>query len=227
MLKQYRAYLQDGCIDRELFEMTSEHVVFSELPSFLPNKYAYANSDEIQKEMFLLFSDQSMLHYTEKTKSKYKTISELLRAEEMALDDFALFQVQPIKWLIDRGSILESDNTLRVNEERVFVLRDLYEHEVICPTYFQRTKSVIEALIRNNDLRYGSTLFSEPEQAYLNYQLNQAEFSNGLDLRNKYIHSSYSRDPRIQEEDYDRLLRIMALVVMKVNEEFCLKDLRE
>ena len=227
VLKQYRAYLQDGGIDRELFEMTSEHVVFSELPSFLPNKYAYANSDEIQKEMFLLFSDQSMLHYTEKTKSKYKTISELLRAEEMTLNDFALFQVQPIKWLIDRGSILESDNTLRVNEERVFVLRDLYEHEVICPTYFQRTKSVIEALIRNNDLRYGRTLFSEPEQAYLNYQLNQAEFSNGLDLRNKYIHSSYSRDPRIQEEDYDRLLRIMALVVMKVNEEFCLRDLRE
>ena len=85
----------------------------------------------------------------------------------------------------------------------------------------------IHELIRNNDLRYGSTLFSEPEQAYLNYQLNQAEFSNGLDLRNKYIHSSYSRDPRIQEEDYDRLLRIMALVVMKVNEEFCLRDLRD
>ena len=174
----------------------------------MPNKYAYANSDEIQKEMFLLFSDQSMLHYTEKTKSKYKTISELLRAEEMALDDFALFQVQPIKWLIDRGSILESDNTLRVNEERVFVLRDLYEHEVICPTYFQRTKSVIEALIRNNDLRYGSTLFSEPEQAYLNYQLNQAEFSNGLDLRNKYN--------LWQFEDADGIsLEILNLIVQK------------
>ncbi len=218
VLKQYRTYLQDGHIDRELFEMTSEHIMFSELPSFLPNKYAYANSDEIQKEMILLFSDQSLLHYTKRTKSKYKTISELLRVEEMTLDDFAFSQVQPIKFLIDRGSILESENSLRVNEERVFVLKDLYEHEVICPTYFQRQKSVIDDLIQNNDLRYGSTLFSEPEQAYMNYQLNHAEFSNGPDLRNKYLHSSYSRDPRIQEEDYDRFLRIMALVVLKINE---------
>ena len=78
-------------------------------------------------------------------------------------------------------------------------------------------------MITNGDLRYESTLFSTPEQAYLNFQLNRSEFSNGLDLRNKYIHSSYSQDAQVQEQDYDRLLRIMALVVMKINEEFCLK----
>lgn len=109
------------------------------------------------------------------------------------------------------------------NKYRVFVLKDLYDHDVICPHYHSTGRPIIDELFNCGDLRYGSTLFSEPEQAYLNYHLNQAEFSNGLDLRNRYIHSTYSLDESVQEHDYDCLLRIMALVIMKINEEFCLK----
>lgn len=148
----------------------------------------------------------------------------MLRVEKLTIDDFLHYQVPPIQWLVERDCIREDSNKiLFLNEDRVLILKDLFNHEVICPAYYQKRKSIIDSMIGNGDLRYGSTLFSEPEQAYLNYQLNQAEFSNGLDLRNKYIHSSYSQDKRVQEEDYDRLLRIMALVIMKINEEFCLK----
>lgn len=223
ILKQFRVFLQDGYIDRELFEMTSEHIVFSNIPSFMNNKYAYANCEDIKTEMHLLYSDQSMLHYTEKTDLKYKTLPELLRAEEMTLCDFNEYQIPSIKWLIERDSIREDNKILRLNEDRAFILKDLFEHEVICPNYYRRTGDVIENMVQSGDLRYGSTLFSEPEQSYLNYQLNRAEFSNGLDLRNKYIHSSYSQDIQKQEADYDRLLRTMALIIMKINEEFCLK----
>lgn len=225
VLKQYRAFLEDGFIDRELFEMRSEHVVFSELPSFIPNKYAYSNSDDTEKELFFLYSDQSLLHYTEKTEAKYETIVDMLRAEDMTIEDFQYYQASAIQWLIARGSICEGDDhILKIDEDRVSLLKDLFDHDVICPSYYrQRRKSILESMITNGDLRYESTLFSRPEQAYLNFQLNRAEFSNGLDLRNKYIHSSYSQDAQVQEQDYDRLLRIMALVVMKINEEFCLK----
>ena len=34
-------YVQDGEIDRELFEISSEHIVFSNLSGFVKEKYAY------------------------------------------------------------------------------------------------------------------------------------------------------------------------------------------
>lgn len=68
------------------------------------------------------------------------------------------------------------------------------------------------------------SLFSEPEQNYLNYELNKSAYSNGLDLRNKYAHSTYPAKEEIQVMDYMVLLKIMILIVTKINEEFCLKD---
>lgn len=224
IFKQYRAIIQDGYIDRELFELTSEHIVFSELGSFQRDKYAYAKSKEIQAEMACLFSDQSMLGYTELTKAKYSTLYDLLSAETVRMEDFQPYQIPKITWLINRGVISESEEKyLRLNEHRVFILKDMFDHDVICPHYYSICRPIIDELVSCGDFRYGSTLFSEPEQAYLNYHLNQAEFSNGLDLRNRYIHSTYSQDKQIQEHDYDCLLRIMVLVIMKINEEFCLK----
>ena len=72
-------------------------------------------------------------------------------------------------------------------------------------------------------LRLENSLFSKPEQDYLNYELNKSSFSNGLDLRNKYAHSTYPEDEKIQFVDYIRLLKIMILVITKINEEFCLR----
>ena len=54
--------------------------------------------------------------------------------------------------------------------------------------------------------------------------LNQSEFSNGKDLRNKYIHDSCPKDEQIQRHDYFEILKIMILMIIKMNEEFCLKD---
>ena len=108
-----------------------------------------------------------------------------------------------------------------MNEARVSLLRDLYSHDVACPAYY-RDKSEIEKLVSSGDLTYGSTLFSKPEQNYLNYMLNKSVYSNGRDLRNKYIHSTYPLDEQQQQRDYISLLKIMAIIIIKINEEFCL-----
>ena len=89
-------------------------------------------------------------------------------------------------------------------------------------TYY-KDKSEIEKLVLSGELRYGNTLFSIPEQNYLNYMLNKSEYSNGKDLRNRYIHSTYPIDVRQQEQDYMIMLKIMAVIIIKINEEFCLK----
>ena len=57
----------------------------------------------------------------------------------------------------------------------------------------------------------------------MNFMLNKAEFSNGLDLRNRYIHDTCSLNEEMQQHDYLEILKIMALIIIKINEEFCEK----
>lgn len=225
VLKQYRLFCEDGYVDRELLEMSSEHVIFSQLPSLRSKKYAYSNSMEFQSEQNLLFSNQSMMTYTQKTRTKYKTLPQLLLNEYMTIGDFAHFQKDNIQWLINRGIVICcSDGRLVVDMPRTFILNDLFKHEVVCTSYFdEELQTLVDKLVTSGDMKYGETLFSKPEQNYLNYILNKSEFSNGLDLRNKYIHDTYPLDEDTQSKDYLELLKIMVLIIIKINEEFCMK----
>lgn len=222
-LKQYRLYCEDGFVDRELLEMSSGHVAFGDLSSIIENKYAYSASNELQSEINLLFSDQSMMSYTEKTGERYQTMPQLLLSEHMRREDFSAFQHSNLDWLIERGSLkISEDGFLSINKGRIFILKDLFCNEVICPRYFgEALRGQIEALVETGDLRYENTLFSKPEQDYLNYILNKSEFSNGLDLRNKYSHDTCSLDEKTQSQDYLELQKIMVLIIIKINEEFC------
>ena len=226
VLKQFRMYVQDGEIDRELFEISSEHIVFSNLSGFVKEKYAYGNNDDIEKEQFLLFSNQSLLCYIEKTQDRYSSFAELIIHEDVRLSDFREFQLIDIQWLIKHDIVEENlDGFLQLNDFKAFILKDLYEHDVICPQYYDdEFKDIINDWCQNGNLRLSDSLFSEPEQDYLNYELNKSTYSNGLDLRNKYAHSTYPEDEKIQEMDYMILLKIMILVVTKINEEFCLRE---
>ena len=224
VLKQFRSFLEDGYIDRELLEMSSGHIVVSQLGSFFRDKYAYANSEEINSEMFLMFSDQSRLTYTEKTETKYSAFCDMLANESMSMEDFAAYQTESIKWLISRAVLyIDDQQNLSLAVEKCVILKDLYIHEVICPHYYISFRKTLDGMISSGDLRFESTLFSKPEQDYLNYMLNKSEFDNGLDLRNKYLHGTNSLDDETQERDYNYLLLIVVLIIMKINEEFCLK----
>lgn len=229
VLKQFRMYVQEGEIDRELFEMSSEHIVFSNLSGFVSEKYAYGNSSDIEICQDLLFSDQTLLDYIEKFKNKYSCLYDLLMNEDVKFADFRKFQQSNVKWLMEHDVVKEnSDGFLEMNIAKAFILKDLYDHDVICLQYYDSDfESIIDEWKKEGDLRLADSLFSEPEQNYLNYQLNKASYSNGLDLRNKYAHSTYSEDETTQSLDYIKLLRIMILIITKINEEFCLRELIE
>ena len=61
------------------------------------------------------------------------------------------------------------------------------------------------------------------ESDYLNYYLS-SKFSNSYELRNKYAHGTYPLDEKQHMEDYFKFLEILILIVIKINEEFCLYD---
>lgn len=225
VLKQFRMIVEDGRIDRELFEISSEHIFFDSLKSMIEKKYAYSRSDELNKEMQYLFSRQSMLTRVKSKDTKYHCFFELLHSEEVFLSDFYPFQLTNINWLISRGVIQEDENgVLILNHIRSIVLYRLFSREVICCKYSSILMPTIEHLVQEGEMVFESTLFTRAEMDYLNYMLNKSEFSNGLDLRNKYSHGTNTIDEKIQKSDYLILLSIMALIVIKINEEFCLKD---
>ena len=221
LLKQYRLYVEDGFVDRELLQISSGHVVFGDLKSLRQKKYAYIGSSEFTKEAFLLYSNQSLMTYTEKTKEKYETLPKMLLNERLTIDDFQDFQKRDLQWLIERGTVLiDTEGCLNINKFRALVLQELYQKEVLCPNSFDDSlRKELDILVSLGDLRYENTLFSQPEQDYLNYMLNKSEFSNGLDLRNKYSHDTCSLEESIQLHDYLELLKILILVVLKINDE--------
>lgn len=55
----------------------------------------------------------------------------------------------------------------------------------------------------------------------------QPAFSNGLDLRNKYVHGTQTMEKKEQEQLYYTFLRVLVLIVIKIKEEFCLTDIEK
>ena len=223
ILKQFVMFVRNKHIDMELYEMSSSPIVFKDIPSLITDKYAYANGNDFNREMAMCFSDQCMLSYNEKySKNKhYDSFVNLVRDNQVKIEDYPDFDHADLNWLINRGTIRVSESgIIALNNERISILSDYYNHDVIRTSKFDGS-SEYQRLIANNDLVVETSMFSRPEQQYINYMLNKKEYSNGRDLRNKYIHGSYPRDKNKHFNDYMELLRIMVLVIIKINEEFC------
>ena len=224
ILKQFRYFVEDGSIDRELLEMSSEPVPVSSIKSFVPNKYAYIKSDQLESEMNLLFSEQSFLRPSGEQNERYQSFEEYMRSGRIHLSDFEEFQWPELEWLLSRKSLVLKNDVLEMNEDRVAILREFYLNDVICCNYAGHLHAQLDEMVRNGDLRYGSTFLSEPEQDYFNYVLNKSKFSNGPDLRNKYIHSTCSTDEGVHVHDYLEFLKMIVLIIGKINEEFILRE---
>lgn len=225
ILKQFRLYQEEGKIDRELYEISSSHIIVGTIPSLIAPKYAYAKSDDIKKRMYLLFSNQSTLSFTEKTHGKYRCLYDLLKNENLTISDFYPWQKQGIDWLVEKGDILVDDSgSLSLNPASSYILNQLYHHEVVCVQHEPKIIELLNSMEKAGDLEYSNTLFSKPEADYLNYVLNRSEFSNGLDLRNKYIHDTNSLKEEVFYNDYYLLLRILVLIALKIQDEFFLRE---
>ena len=114
----------------------------------------------------------------------------------------------------------DSSGYITLNQERVVLLKDLYDNDVLCLKYCGDYQEIIDDLIANEDIEIENRLFTRPESDYLNYMLNKSTFSNGLDLRNRYAHCTYSKDENVQAQDYISLLKIMIMILLKIKEEF-------
>ena len=127
--------------------------------------------------------------------------------------------------LLEKEDVLILENeVVKLNKKLAFLLKDLYYNEVLCLSYLEDFSDILNELLLKKYIKISSSLFSISEQNYINYMLNKNEYTNGPNLRNKYIHSTYSLDPNVQEEDFYELLKVIIAIVGKINEEFILHE---
>lgn len=225
ILKQFNLYSKYGTIDREYLEFSSQSVEFSQVLSLSADKYAYCNDENIRSEYTSIFSSQSLLTYVERIGKTYDSFFKLLENEIVYYDDFKNIQKERIDFLLSQGTIsIGEAGKIELKYDRLRMLIQFYKYEYLCLAYEKTEDNPLKDALQSNKLLVENTLFSRPEQDYLDYLLNKHKFSNGLDLRNKYIHSTNSLDEKVHRDDYMRFLIVMAIIIIKINEEFCLKE---
>ncbi|MFT6961659.1 MAG: hypothetical protein ACJAWV_001374 [Flammeovirgaceae bacterium] len=219
LLKQYKAFAEEGTIDFELLQFSSAPLNFSQIKSRAEKKYVYGQGDEFLRLKHSFFSSASSLHYVEPYKSKYRNLYQLLENENVPLELFKGYQKYHIEPLIEDDYLYENEQGfLKIrNKALFFVIGNLHFTEVI--SFWHQSKNVRDEIHRLEEkgiIRFENTLFTISERQYFNYFLNQKEFTNGLDLRNKYMHGTNTNSAGKQKDDYISLLKILILIILKI-----------
>jgi hypothetical protein len=95
--------------------------------------------------------------------------------------------------------------------------------------YSAEARTCIDDMVSRGWLVRLQSLLTDPDGSYFNYCLNQAEFSNGPDLRNKYLHGTQTDvdDEEQHFRTYITALKLLIALVIKINDDFCLRDEEE
>ncbi|OBX18062.1 MULTISPECIES: hypothetical protein [Bizionia] len=227
LIKQYQCYVEEGFIDFDLIKISSSQLHLSKVKSKLNKKYVYGQGEEYLRLNYYFFSNSSMLYYIEPFKEKYRSFYQLLTNENIGYEDFQDYQKGDIDYLISNNYLYkDKDGFLRIkNQELVFVIGKLHYEDVLnFWHYSEQIRNEILEMEKKGMVKFENTLFTIEERKYLNYYLNKKEFSNGMDLRNKYLHGTNSSSEDEQQNDYQILLKLIILIIYKIKDDLNLYE---
>lgn len=226
LLKQYQTYVDEGEIDIELIQISSTPIRFSEIYSQSDKKYIYIEDKIILQLKYQFFSEQSMLHYIEPYDDKYNNLYDLLNNENVKIENFQKYQIDEINYLLNEGYLkINSNEYIKINAEvLIYIIGELHRNDVLSYWNYDKTiRNEIDKLIERKMVKVENTLLTIAEKNYFNYYLNKKEFTNGLDLRNKYLHGTNSFSEIEHKNDYYTLLRIIILTLLKIEDDILIK----
>lgn len=222
LLKQYQTYVDEGEIDIELVQINSTPIRYSEMYSLSDKKYIYIEGNLVFRLKYLFYSNQSLLYYIEPYNDKYNNLYDLLINENVKIDAFQNYQQDEIIKLIDEGYLkIDTQECVKINTEiLIYIVGELHRNKVI--SYWNYNKNVrdeLDKMIEDKLVKIENTLLTIQEKNYFNYFLNKKEFTNGLDLRNKYLHGTNSFSEIEHKRDYYILLKIIILTLLKIEDD--------
>lgn len=221
LLEQYKLYVEDDIVDYELLQVSTKTSKFYSIPSLLQRKYVYPIGEEYIKLRNIFMRDTSLLFDYEKYGDKYNNFYHLLISETISINDFDDFRKEYIQQLIDdRYLNLSKDGVLEIeNQNLLLIIHYLTNYDVI--SYWRFSESLrkeIDFMNEKKMIEFSDKLLTVAEQEYFDYYLNN-RFSNGLWLRNKYVHATNSHDEIEQEKDYKTLIRLLVLLILKIEDD--------
>lgn len=232
VLKQFKLFVEEGSIDFELLQISSNPTLIKDIPSLNQYKYIYFNEDNQEAVgcTNLFFSDQTLLAYVEPYKEKhFHTFFDLLAKEQVKYSSYEEYQKPYVDHLIEKGFInIDSNDFIQItNAARVTILRDLYFNEAASfYRYSYELRQEAQRMEAEKIIYFDSSLFSKPEQAYFNFFLNKSDFTNGLDLRNSYLHGTQATPDEIQKHEYAYFtyLKLLILTFLKIEDDLIINS---
>tara|TARA_B100002049_G_C16027510_1_gene353043 strand:- start:8 stop:1066 length:1059 start_codon:yes stop_codon:yes gene_type:complete len=229
IVKRYKLLVEDGKIDPELLKLTSKPIPYKDIPSFMDGKYAYTTDHEdIKTIMHCLFSDQSSIHYISED-LKGEDFTGLIANHDIQYDNFHDHQKPTIDHLISLGILEGGSSKIQFkNIGQIVLLRHLFSTEALSYYHYdEKLQAIIDDMVTAGWLVRETSLLTRPEASLFNYYLNQSEFSNGLDLRNRYIHDSQADDDdeNAHYTSYIIAMELLMSLVIKINNDLLLRDI--
>lgn len=225
LLKQYKSYVTDGCIDHELLQIDSTPIFYSEIPSVMDRKYVYSSHQIVLKLQYCFFASRGLVKSHRKPKQE-KNLFQILITERVMQSALEDHELNYFTHLVQEG-FLQLDETgeyKMVDPVFVFIAGKLWEYGSVSYWHYPLSiRKEMDRLIAEGMLESTNNLFTQQEVSYFNYYLNRKEFSNGLDLRNKYLHGSNNRTEEHQGTDYLYFLRTLILVLLKLKDDVEMK----
>ena len=231
-IKQFSLFVKHGDIDFDLLRISSGTDRFEDIPSLNENKYVYGEGSKFETLVHLLFSNQCMLTYVKRNEAEhkwYESFTDLITKEEIHFSDFNTPQQDLLQVLIENQVIsIDENGIIRIVDWRkIGILKDLWLNDTINRFYYPEDwQELFERMVQDGLLKYKTGLLSNPEADYFDYMLNNAKFTNGLQLRNKQAHGI--QQSLLEEEEhrlnYMYLLQVFMVLIIKMNDDFMIAE---
>ena len=221
ILDQYDLFFRNGEIDQDLLEIKSGTSSYTTLKSFNKKKFIKLHNTPDNSALFsALFSDQSPLSFIS-SKKEHKTFFKHIK-EGVKISDFDEYQIKQINILIKNNLIRLSNGVIEfTNSREINILHKLWKSGTYCLYYKdEMTLNIVEELCKKRYCEYSNTLFSEYENNYLSYILDNKKYGNGLKIRNKFSHGNFTYKKEEEHmKNYLELLQIVIFYVIRINDE--------
>ena len=229
VIKMYDLFVEEGEINQELYEYKMGlHISLAK--SLLKDKHKYAiikeGPNEIYTPLGLLFSDQTLLNYVEPYKEDhYHTLFNLLSSgNPVFYNKYEDYKKPQIDYLIKKAYLKVTEDGLLVfdNFFKIQALKLLWDRREISYYHCEpEVRSEIDKMVQIGWLDFDDYLLSPSERHYLNFYLNNTEYTNGFQLRNKYSHGVSSCFTSEEEHRiaYYYFLMIFIILLLKIDED--------
>ncbi|MCL0318311.1 hypothetical protein [Apilactobacillus xinyiensis] len=209
ILTTYKLYVSDNNFDIRLIDnMRTPN--FYDLPS-LTKKYVYLNDNDLNKYSNYLFSSNVGRHLEDRTNFIDIEYKKLYDFEKSMIDEMVEYNLLKI----DNGII-------KIKNTNLFVILRYQYFKGVIPYYWAMNDdfiNYIDNLLTAKKAYFYNNLFTRDEANYFEYVFSD-RFNNGISLRNKYAHgSANSLSNQAHKENYMRILYMILLLIIKINEE--------